>query len=184
METGIDKAKLLHYKAVVIKHLSDPAKLRLVVVGAMAGMMIGLVYVPFSDRIAGRRRALSAEIARRASIHDVEKLRTQAQSCREHVGQAGDTNEWVQYLLEGLRDKDVMLRDMASRQPKKIGPYQTVTLTLEVAGTYAQLKGFLEWLEGSDRLVRVDTVRIEKKPGTLQMKITILGLIRKHASTA
>ncbi len=184
MDTGIDKAKLLEYKAALLKHLSDPMRLRLTVALALVGVVLGVIYVPLSKRIERRQRELSGEKYRHEIITDVEKLRKQAGAYRHRIGENSDTNEWVQYLLEGLRQAKVRLRDMESKPTKKVGPYRTVTLTLELDGSYRRLKGFVEWLEGSDRLVRVDSMRIEKRPGNLLMKIVVLGLIRKNASAA
>jgi len=184
MDTGIDKAKLLRYKALVVKHLSDPVKLRLAIVAATVSLAVGAGYMPLAGRIERDRIRLRATKSRLASIHEVEGLRRVVGAYRPRLGEGLDTNEWVQYILGGLRVSNVRLRDMESKKPQKVGPYQTVTLSLEVAGTYAKLKGFVEWLEASDRLLRVDVVRIEKQPGNLLMKVVVLGLIRKNASTS
>jgi len=184
MDTGIDKAKLLRYKALMVKHLSDPAKLRLAVVVATVSLAVGAGYMPLAGRIERDRMRLRATKSRLGSIREVESLRRAVGAYRPRLGKGSDTNEWVQYILGGLRASNVKLRDMESKKPRKVGPYQTVTLSLEVAGTYAKLKGFVEWLEASDRLLRVDAVRIEKRPGNLLMKVVVLGLIGKNASTS
>ena len=48
-------------------------------------------------------------------------------------------------------------------------------------GPSAQLKAFVEWLDQSDRLLRVESVRFEKMPGAILMKINVLGIVRKNA---
>lgn len=184
MDVGFDKAKLLHYKALAEEHLGDPVRLRLAVVAALAAVALGGIYLPFSKRIEQVRGQLAAEHDRCDNITGVEKLRKQAESYRSRIGQQSDTNEWVQYILGGLRQLQVKLRDMESKKPRRVGPYRAVTLSLELEGSYSRLKSFLEWLEQSDRLVRVDSVRLEKQRSSLVMKIVVLGLMRKDASEA
>jgi hypothetical protein len=91
----------------------------------------------------------------------------------------------IDAFLESLRNvsllkKDfpqVKLRGMESREPHRVRPYGTASLDLEIEGTYPQLKAFVEWIEHSDRLLRVDGVRFERSSKSLLMKILILGLM-------
>lgn len=181
METGIDKAKLLQYKASLAKALGEPAKMRLAVVAGFLLVGIALVYYPLSDQIEQKRLQLSAEQKRAALIQEVEAIRKQVALYRPHIGEHSDTNEWVQFLLAGSRSCQVRLRNMESREPQTVGPYKAVCLAVELEGTYPQLKAFVEWLEQTDRLLRVDTVRFEKMPNALIMKVYILGLIKRNA---
>lgn len=182
MELGFDKAKLLEYKAAIAKHLGNPAKLRLTLVLVLGLAAIMGVYVPLSDRIDENRAVLATERDRNGAITDVEELRKQVEAYDTRIGEYKGTNDWVQYMLDGLRAYPVKLRDMESRPPRKVGPYVAVTLSMEIEGTYPRLKDFVEWLESSDRVLRVDLLRFEKRPKALLMKITVLGLIPKNAS--
>jgi len=181
MNTGIDKAKLQLYKETAIRHLSNPVKLRLTTVFVILAVGIGGIYMPFSKRIEEAQKKLSDERERNQKITDVEKLRKRANSYRERIGDNSDTNEWVQYTLDGLRNYQVMLREMESSEPRRVGPYRAVTLSMEIEGAFPQLKDFVEWLEKSERMLRVDTVRFEKRPDNLQMKVIVLGLVPKNA---
>jgi len=180
MDTGIDKEKLLEYKALAVKHLSDPAKLRLTVVGVGIVIALFMIFNPLSKKILQGRKALSAEKRRFEAVREVEILRKEIDAYAHRIPENSDTNEWVQYILEGLRETRLKLRDMESRQPMKVGPFRTVTLSIEVEGVYSKLGQFVEWLETSDRLLRVDSIRFEKQPDTLVMKVIILGLVRKN----
>ena len=184
MDVGIDKEKLLHYKALAARHLSDPMKLRLAVVFALLCAAIGAVYLPLSKRIEEGRRELAAERSRHQAVADVEKLRRQVQAYRDRIGNQADTNEWVQYILDGMRGFQVKLRDMESKEPRAVGPYLAVSLTMEIEGTYPRLKSFVEWLESSRQLLRVDSIRFEKRPDSVLMKVLVLGLSRKNAPVA
>lgn len=183
MELGFDKAKVLRYMAITAKHLRDPVKLRLAVVTVLVVTATGTVYLPFSRRIEHNRRHLTAERSRYQNITDVEKLREQVQLYRGRIGEHSDANEWVKHVLDGLRGFRVKLRDMASKKLRHVGPYAAVTLSMEIEGSYLPLKGFVEWLEFSGGILRVDLMRFEKRSESLLMKITVLGLVPKDAST-
>ena len=181
METGLDREKLLHYKAVALKHLSDPVKLRLLVACGLTFLAIVCVYTPFSDQIDGEKAMIEEERKRLNAIKGTEFLRSQAHGFRERIGKDADTNDWVQYLLGGLRQVRLKLRDMTSKEPQAVGPYRTVTLSIEVEGTYEEVKRFLEWLEQSDRLLRVDSIRLAKQREALRMKLVLHGLVHADA---
>jgi len=181
MDLGIDKAKLQQYKANIAKMLGDPVKMRLAIVFVAAALAVGAVYMPLCGRIDEARLTASAEKKRTEAIQGVETLWAEANSYRPRIGETSDTNDWVQYLLAGSRRIPVRLRDMQSREPVKVGPYKAIVFTLEVEGTFAQLKQFTEWLEQSERLLRIDNLRMERLPNALMMRIQVLGLVRKSA---
>jgi len=184
METGLDKAKLLHYKAVALKHLGDSTKLRLMVVFSLVCLIVLGAYMPLSGEIARSKALLYDRKRRLETVGEVCALRSEVASYRQRIAADADTNEWVQYVLAGLRTGGVKLRDMSSKPAEKVGPYRTVTLCFEVEGTYPEMKAFMEWLERSERLLRVDSVRLDRQPENLTMRITLLGLVRKNAKPA
>ena len=152
------------------------------VMGVLAAAALLGVYWPLSQRIDQGRAALTAQHARLDAIAEVEGLRKQADGFRLRIGEKSDTNEWVQYILGGLRKCDVKLRDMESKEPHKVGPYMAIVINVELDGSYAKLKAFMEWLDQSDRLLRVDMVRLEKRPDTLLMRLSVLGLVSKNVA--
>jgi len=181
MISAEERQKLRHYKAVLIHHLSDPAKLRLSVVAALTLLAVGAVYVPLSDRIASAKADLARQQERREALNDVETLRKQVEFYRQRLRADSDTNQWVQHILAAQRHAQVKLRDMESREPRKVGPYTAVALAVEVEGTYPRLAKFVEWLEQSERLLRIDSVRFEKQIDCIVMRVVLLGLVEKQA---
>jgi hypothetical protein len=179
MNTGIDKAKLAHYKALAEKHLGDPVELRLITVGVLLVLVIGLVYIPFSNDINNNKRLYSLEKERNGYITDCEKLQKQAELLRALISQKSDTNEWVNFLLDGLRKFQVKLHGMESKQQRKVGPYRAAAFSMEIEGSFPQLKTYVEWLESSQSLIRIDSVQFEKKPAALTMKVMVLGVVPK-----
>lgn len=177
METGIDPEKLLKYRALAEKHLSDPLKLRLAI--ALTVIVVGIVgiYMQFSGRINKAREQFAEEKQRSEYIGDVEKLRKMSHLYQARIGKLNTTNDWVEYLLDGLSNCDVKLRDMESKEPKKLGAYKAISLSMEIEGTYPELKAYVEWLDMSEHLLRIDSLRFEKRPEYLLMKLNILGVI-------
>jgi Tfp pilus assembly protein PilO len=131
-----------------------------------------------ADRGSDRRPDQDAPGGR---IQQVESLRRDVKEFRSRIGKQSDSNEWVQYILDGSRKIGVQLRGMEIKEPRKIGPYMAVSLQMEVQGTYPQLQSFIEWLDQSDRLLRVESLRLEKTPNVILMKIYVLGLVQKNA---
>lgn len=181
MDLGFDKAKMEASKAQLIRLLSDPTKMRLAVVAVVMAATIGGLYYPFSGQIEEQRTVRAAQKDRLEAIQDVEKLRKEVQTFRSRIDKQSDTNEWVQYLLAGSRQAGVQLRGMETRPPQPVGPYTAVTLNLEVQGTFPQLQNFIEWLDQSDKLLRIDGLRLEKVSGVIVMKVIVLGLVHKNA---
>lgn len=177
IETGIDKEKLLHYKAVAEKHLRNPKKYRLTVVAAVLLAGLCFIYWPFSKRIQAVSFLLKKEQERKDYIRKVESLEEQTVLYKDRIDPGMDTNQWVQCILDGLAGYDVKLREMESKTQRKIGAYAAVNLSLELQGDYPQLKGFLEWLDQSEKLLRVEFLRIEKYPDYLLMTVQVLGVI-------
>jgi len=175
----IDKAKLMQYKALIEKHMSDPVKLRLTTIGGLLILSIVLIYMPLSKKIDANRRRLSAEKERNGCIMDCEKLQKQAAIFRSLIIEKSDTNEWVHYLLDGMREFRIKLRSIESRQQRKVGPYMAVTFSMEIEGKYPELKNYVERLEASPRLVRIDTMNLEKRSDNLVMNLTVLGVVPK-----
>ena len=175
-----DKAKIMQYKALIEKHMSDPVKLRLTTMVCLLVLAIGLVYMPISKKIDENKRCYAAEKERNSYIMDYEKLEKQAVIFRAYIGENIDSDKWVQYLLGGLRKFQIKLRGMESKTPRRVGPYQAVTFTMEIEGVYPELKNYVRWLESSKSLIRIDTIQLEKRSGNLLMKIFITGILPKN----
>jgi len=174
MKIGGKKAEL----AKLIERLHDPLQLRVFVTGCI--LLVGYVglYMPLSSRIDDTARKLSKERARYALIEEVEGLRAEVDKFQARLPEKTDTNEWVQYVLEGSREFPIKLVNLGTRSPERVGPYEAVVLQVEVAGTFQELDSFLHWLETNERLFRVDSARIARArtENSLVMQFTLLGM--------
>ncbi|MFA5293671.1 MAG: hypothetical protein WC496_11660 [Phycisphaerae bacterium] len=179
MDLGLDKEKIMRYKALFERHLGSPVKMRLATMGGLLVLTIVLVYMPLSKEIKKSKKLLSSEKERNSCIMEHEKLQKQVEIFHSIIGEKSDTNEWVQYLLDGMRKFPVKLKGMESKQQRKVGPYRAAALSMEIEGTFAELKKYVEWVESSPRLVRIDTLQIEQRSSGLLLKILVLGIVPK-----
>ena len=175
----MDKTKLIKYKTLALKHLGNPMKLRLFTIGTLLIAVFFMIYMPLSDKINLTEKQIAAEKERNSSIAEYEKLQKQVEAFHGLIAEQSDTNEWIQYLLDGLRQFQVKLRGMESKQQKKVGPYKAVAVSMEVEGPYPELKKFVEWIESSQRILRIDMLQFKQEPKSLLMKILILGILPK-----
>jgi hypothetical protein len=179
MDLGLDKEKIIRYKAMFERYLGSPVKMRLATMGGLLILTIVLVYMPLSKEIKKSKKLLSSERERNSCIMDNEKLQKQVEIFHSIIGEKSDTNEWVQYLLDGMRNFHVKLKGMESKQQRKVGPYRTAALSMEIEGAFPDIKKYVEWVESSQRLVRIDTLQIEKRSTGLMLKILVLGIVPK-----
>src|SRR3990170_4594503 len=170
--THIDFGKLL-------QRLHDPRRLRLLVtVLVLAAGFVG-VYMPLERRIEKTARTLDKEQKRYALAEEIEELRVQVAGFQARLPKNTDTNEWVQYVLEGIRKFPLKLSTLDSDDPQRVGPYEAVVLHMELEGEFQDLDSFLDWLDTNDRLFRVDSVKIAPPRGEsnrLVMQLAVLGV--------
>lgn len=160
--------------------LRNPSNLRIVVTSIVlvAGYMV--VYSPLSASIDESARKLGAEKKRLEAACEIEFLREQYQTFKNRLPTKTDTNEWVQYVLTGVRQFPLNLITLDPEPLRDVGPYKAVVLRIDVTGSLLDMNKLLHWLETNDRLIRIDTVSIQpdqKKDGTLNMRLVLIGIM-------
>ena len=169
-----------NWKAQLLTRLRDPLQLRLFVAVIVIAVGYVGIYLPLSADIAETEVRLGGEKRRMALIRDVEQLRIQFQRFKHRLPQKTDSNEWMQYVLAGVRTFPVKLTLLDSRSPQDVGPYKAVVLRMELEGRFQDLHLFLCWLETNERFFRVDAVNIaphRQASGTLVMQLSVLGVM-------
>lgn len=177
MDTGVKKSDL---KASLLERLHNPTQLRGLVTAVLVLAGYACVYWPLNSQIAESSARLAAEQKSLDLARDVEHLRAQFKSFKGRLPEKSDANEWVQYVLDGIRQLPVKLVTLDSDPPRDVGPYKAVALRIELEGTFQDLNAFLRWLEGNERLFRADAVKIaphRKGSGVLVMQLTVLGMM-------
>ena len=175
MQTGDTKAQL-HELA---EQLHDPMRLRVLVTAVMLLVGYVAIFMPFSSRIEEKTRRLSDERKRQALANEVDGLRAQVEKFQARLPEDTDTNQWVHYVLDGIRRFPLKLNGMDSQSPQRVGPYEAVVLRIDVEGEFKELDSFLHWLETNQRLFRVDSAKIapvRNANDRLTMQLSLLGL--------
>jgi Tfp pilus assembly protein PilO len=169
-------------KSNLLERLHDPMQLR---IGVMASVfLLGYVAIcmPLNDQID----AVTKKLARDQNLVDLainmEQLQKQFRGFSDRVPTQTDTNEWMQYVIEGTRQiPSLKVNNYISRELKQVGPYNAVVLQINMEGSFDDLNRFLVWLESNRRLIRIDTITIvppktSEKAGDLAMQLTVLGM--------
>ncbi len=175
METGDTKAQLRE----LAEQLHDPFRLRIVVTGVMLAVGYVAIFMPLSGRIEETTRKLSDERKRQVLANEIDCLRAQVEKFQSRLPEDTDSNQWVKYVLDGIRRFPLKLNGMDSQSPQRVGPYEVVVLRIDLEGEFKELDSFLYWLETNQRLFRVDSARIaptRNANGKLTMQLNLLGL--------
>jgi hypothetical protein len=167
------------FKADLLRRLHDPTQLRILVTGL--ALVIGYVgiYLPL-DGAHGAARLRQSEARTRLELsNDTERLRVQVKGFAHHLPLETDPNEWVEYVLGGIRSLPIKLVKLEAAPPRTIGPYKVVVLRIVLEGTFKELNNFLLWLDGNERLLRVDAIKLEPDSNrrSLTMQLTVLGMM-------
>ena len=165
--------------AKLLEQLHDPVRLRIFVTGIMLAVGYAGIYMPLSDRIEGTTRKLNDAHKLHALGNDIENLRAEVDKFRDRLPQKTDSNEWVQYMLDGIRMFPAKLINLDLDDPQTVGPYRAVVFHIELAGEFDELDAFLHWLEANHRLFRVDSAEISpaRRQGEgLVLQLTVLGM--------
>jgi Tfp pilus assembly protein PilO len=176
----MDTTEKTRSKPTLAERLQDTGRLRVLVTATMVLVGYAGVYLPLSARIDAASRRLAREQKRRDLARDIEQLRAQVSAFKHRVPEKTDTNEWVQYVLVGVRGFPVKLVALDPGEPQRLGPYKAIVLRIELEGVYHDVDAFLNWLETNDRLFRVDAVKIAPaRTGSemLNMQLTVLGVM-------
>ncbi len=168
----------------ILEQLHDPLKLQVTTLAIVAAAGLGLVYKPMSDHITSLRAELKASQSRLALVRKIEAMRTTKKLLVADLPPKGDANFWTEYMLEGVREAGVKLRNFEARPKSKlrVGHYTGLELKMEVEGDYAQIHSLISWVEHNEWFMRILEVRFEKKPLWIYAKLNIALLAQKDSS--
>jgi hypothetical protein len=167
-------------KAQLVDRLHNPVQLRVLIAGTVLLAGYAGIYVPLSGQIDATSRQLAAETKRLDLARAIEHLRSQHKKFKNRVPEKSDANEWVQYVLGGIRRFPLKLVGLDTDPIRDVGPYKAIVLRIELEGAFPGMNGLLAWFETNERLFRVDLVRIQPHRsgnGTLVMQLTVLGVM-------
>ena len=162
-----------------VARLHNPTFLRAVVAGSVLAVGYIAVYAPLGANIDNDEHRIAAQKKRLDTVVEIESLRKEYASFKDRIPQKADTDEWVGYVLSGIRQFPLKLVLLSPNPPKVVGPYKGIVLRMELQGQLSDMNSLLKWLETNERILRVDAMDIEtslQTKGALIMRLTIVGV--------
>lgn len=166
--------------ALVERVLHHPTQLRVLLMVVVIGVWYAGFSVPLTAGIDQSLQRAERERKRLALAVEVERLRAQVDRFQGRLPQKTDPNEWVQYMMEGVRRFPLRQVMLDTDGTKDIGPYKAIVIKLQVEGTFHDVDAFLRWIEGNTRLLRVDLLRLEPSRiarNKLDVQMVVLGVM-------
>jgi hypothetical protein len=158
------------------ERLRGRSRMAVAVIGGM--FMVGFLGVsrPLSQRIDTASERLDKAVGRAVLGSDVYDLRRQAALYQKKLPRGIDTNEWTNYLLNGIRGERVRLIRMDPKDTLSLGPCKVLSWSIDMAGDFESLGRVVEWLENGPRLVRIDRLVLQNPGGQMTMSMVVKGL--------
>jgi hypothetical protein len=178
MEDAIKKPSL---KAILIERMHDPLQLRAALCVLLLVCWYSVAYTPLAAQIVTTTSQLQRDRKRLGLAKEVEALRVEAAQFKDRIPPRSDPNEFLQYVLAGVRKGPLKLGSLSPERSKEAGPFQLAAVRLELLGLYPDVEAFLRWVETDQRLLRVDALKMEPEgregEGQLKVLVTIVGLM-------
>jgi hypothetical protein len=171
----------------ILKQLSNPLKLRIVLCFAMIVAWQALFFSPLSEGVSATTARIDRERKRAATAREVEQLKKALAPHRDLSGPGDDVHELIRHVMGRLRSSPLRLVDLKPEKAKDLGPFEAIGLQLSIDGTYADIDEFLGWAEANRRLLRVDAIRLTpntREPGRLMGNVTLVALSDKASPAA
>jgi Tfp pilus assembly protein PilO len=174
-------------KSSLLDRLHNPTELRLCLMAVTLGIGYAAVFLPLNRTIAATTRKLADAQKRLDLAAEVEVLRKQFRSVQSRIPDNGDTSEWMQYVLGGLRQSPLQLESFTPGPSQALGSYQVLSIKIKASGSFEDLDKFIYWLESNPRLFRVDNLKLSPggggagggagEAGDISMEIAVSGVI-------
>ena len=172
-------------KAKLLERMHDPLQLRAALCVTLLATWYFLGFTPMSDRIAATTSRLERDRKRLALATEVEALREEAAEFDGRLPPRSDPNEFLQYVLGGVRSGPLKLVSLNPEKPKDAGPFEVASVKVELEGKYKDVETFLRWVENDKRLLRVDSLSVDpdsREPDSLRVQLSVLGLMGVEAA--
>ena len=172
-------------KSKLLDRLHDPLQLRIVVFAGLLGCWYFLGYSPMTKQIDNTTKMLELDRKRLALAVEVDQLRNEAAVFADRLPPRSDPNEFLQYILGGVRKGALKLVSLAPEKSKEAGPYEVATVKLELEGKYKDVDALLYWVENDTRMLRIDTIKLDpdtRDPTSLRLQIAVVGLMGAEAA--
>ena len=171
-------------KAKLVDRLHDPFQLRAALCVTLLAAWYFLGFTPMGERIAATTVKLERDRKRLALAAEVEALREKDAEFADRLPPRSDPNEFLQYVLGGVRSGPLKLVSLNPEKPKDAGPFEVASVRIELEGKYKDVEAFLRWVEDNKRMLRVDALSVDpdsREPDAVKVQLSVLGLMGVEA---
>jgi hypothetical protein len=140
----------------------------------------GAVFTPFDSAINDTTRRLTQERKRLNLARDIEYLRGQDKRFEAFLPKQQDRNEWVEYVLSGIRPLPLKLVALEAKASDDLGAVKAVVFNCELEGAFGDIERLIRWIEFNERIFRIDSLKISphrSNNGTLVTQLVIVGVM-------
>jgi Tfp pilus assembly protein PilO len=175
----MDAGRLTKYWTNLRRRLKDPLQLRFILAAGVAAPWYFLIYSWLSGGIEEVEKARVKSEAHLALAREIVSLRTEVARFRPRLPARTDPNEWVEYLLSGVRLYPIKMVKLQPQPMRKQGPFDLMVVDIDLQGRYPDLEALLVWIESNSRLFRVESIWIAptQDRSSMSLKMTILGVM-------
>jgi hypothetical protein len=173
-------------KRQVLTLLRHPTRLRLTLsVVILLSWYFGF-YSPTSEYMALAASQTNSELKRAVTAREIEKLRKVLGPLQDRIPEHAGLNEFIQYVMAHVRKLPINLIDLKPSKAKDLGPYLNISLRLQFEATYEDLDALLYWVETNQRLLRIDTLKVDrgKENRRLGVLIELVSVAEKDKNAA
>ncbi len=165
----------------ILDQFRSPLKLRLVLCPVILGGWYFLFFSPLSDQMAATQASIDKERKRIDMASKLDEARKSLLPFKERVPANSDLNELIQFVMARIRSSPLKLIDLKPEASKHIGPFDSISLSLSIEGTYEQIDEFLAGIHNERRLFRVESLSLapaarsnDPKEGSGSFKLHLL----------
>jgi hypothetical protein len=144
----------------VAEKLRDPFKMRMAVAGVMVAIMCFAINDPIQGRVKRSKRELNQMKTTVRTAEEVILLRDKFAAVEDRIIKGKNNDVVVSHLIDIVRSEPVDLMRIDAQAPARLGPMQSVRVTIDVNGSFDALTGLLHRFDSDPYLIRVETVAI------------------------
>ncbi len=144
----------------ILDQLRSPLKLRLVLGPVILGGWYFLFFSPLSDHMAVTQASIDKEQKRIDMASKLDDVRKSLLPFKDRVPANSDLNELIQFVMGRIRSSPLKLIDLKPETSKHFGPFDSISLSLSIEGTYDQIDELLAGIHNERRLFRVESLSL------------------------
>ena len=158
------------------EHLRNPFRMRMAVAGVAVVVMFFGVSEPLQGRMKKQKREV-ADLENTAKIaQEVVLLRSHLDAVQSGIMVADDNDAITSHLIDLVRNESVDLMRIDTEAPSRLGPLESIRVSMDVTGSFESLTRLLHQLESGIYLTRIENLVInpaERNRKTPSMQISL-----------